>query len=61
MLRLGGQLRLVPPIVIGWDMTAALAVAQALGVSLRLAADLLPHIEAAMTTKLNDQIKVNQG
>lgn len=59
MLRLGGQLRLAPPVVIGWDMTAALAMARAMGVSPRLAADLLPHVEAAMTAKMNEQIKVD--
>lgn len=56
-MRLGGQLRVLPGAVIGWDMNAALAMAAALGVAPRLAADLLPHIEAVMVSKVNEQIK----
>lgn len=57
MLRLGGQLRLAPNAVIGWDMGAALALARALGVNMRAAAELLPEIEAEMVRQLNDQIR----
>jgi hypothetical protein len=52
--RLGGQIRAVPGVVLGWDMSAALAMAAALGVDLRAAAELLPVIEAAMVRRLND-------
>jgi hypothetical protein len=41
-------------VVLGWDMTAALAMAAALGVDLRAAAELLPVIEAVMVRRLND-------
>jgi hypothetical protein len=44
----------VPGVVLGWDMTAALAMAAALGVDLRAAAELLPVIEAVMVRRLND-------
>jgi len=42
--------------VIGWDMTAALAMARALGVSPLIAAECLPEIEAVMVRKLNEQM-----
>lgn len=40
-------------VAIGWDMTAALALAAALGIPARLAAEMLPPIEAAVTGVLN--------
>lgn len=54
--RLGGQIRAVPGVVLGWDMSAALAMASALGVDRRAAAELLPVIEAVMVRKLNEQM-----
>ncbi|WP_333834991.1 DUF7697 family protein [Rubrimonas sp.] len=59
--RLGGQLRAIPGAVLGWDMNAALAMAQALGVPARAAAELLPVIEAVMVRKLNQQIASGGG
>lgn len=56
-MRLGGQLRVAPGAIIGWDMNAALAMARALGIDVRAAAELLPEIEAVMATKLNERIK----
>jgi hypothetical protein len=60
VLRLGGQLRLAPgpgpAAVIGWDMTAALALADALGIAPRLVADGLPEIEAVMVRRLNERM-----
>ena len=38
-------------------MGAALAMAQALGVSQLIAAELLPEIEAVMVRKLNEQME----
>jgi hypothetical protein len=55
--RLGGQLRVVPGAVLGWDMGAALALADALGIDPLIAAELLPEIEAAMVRKLNEQME----
>lgn len=55
-MRLGGQVRSAGRVVTGWDMTAALTMAGALGVSPRLAAELLPGIEAVMVRKVNEQI-----
>ncbi len=42
--------------VLGWDMTAALAMARALGVDPLIAAECLPDIEAVMVRKLNEQM-----
>ncbi len=56
MGRLGGQLRVVPGAVLGWDLGAALAMAQALGIDPMVAAELLPEIEAVMVRKLNEQM-----
>jgi hypothetical protein len=59
--RLGGQLRIVSgangAIVIGWDMTAAFAMARALGISPLAVAELLPTIEAVMVRKLNEEVR----
>ena len=55
--RLGGQLRIALGAIIGWDMGAALALAQALGVNTLIAAELLPEIEAVMVRKLNEQME----
>ena len=41
-------------------MSAALAMADALGVPARAAAELLPAIEAVMVRKLNAQIEENR-
>lgn len=41
--------------VLGWDMTAALALADALGVGAAVAAEFLPELEAVMARKLNEQ------
>jgi hypothetical protein len=57
---LGGQIRAVPGVVLGWDMSAALAMATALGVDLRAAAELLPVIEAVMVRRLNDDASGSQ-
>ena len=53
--RMGGQLRAVPGAILGWDMTAALAMASALGISSRAVVELLPVIEAVMVRKLNEE------
>jgi len=49
-------LRAIPGAVLGWDMTAALALAQALGLNPMVVAELLPHLEAVMVRRLNEQI-----
>ena len=58
--RLTGQLRVATSMggtmVLGWDMTAALAMASALGVDPLIAAECLPEIEAVMVRKLNEQM-----
>jgi hypothetical protein len=52
--RLGGQIRAIPGAVLGWDMTAALAMASAMGICPRAIVELLPMIEAVMVRKLNE-------
>jgi hypothetical protein len=42
--------------VIGWDMGAALALANALGIDPMAPAELLPEIEAVMVRRLNETI-----
>ena len=59
--RLGGQLRVLPGAVIGWDMSAALALGDALGVPPLAMAELLPVIEAVMVAKLNEQMDHSHG
>ena len=55
--RLGGQLRVIPGAVLGWDMGAALALARALGIDTLIAAELLPEIEAVMVRRSNEQME----
>jgi hypothetical protein len=59
-LRLGGQLRAIPGAILGWDMTAAIVLADALGADRAAAAELLPAVEAVMVRKLNEQIEVSR-
>ena len=47
--------------VIGWDMSAALALGDALGVQPLAMAELLPVIEAVMVAKLNEQMDHSHG
>jgi hypothetical protein len=54
-------LRVLPGAVVGWDMTAALALGDALGVSPPAMAELLPVVEAVMVAKLNEQMDQSHG
>jgi hypothetical protein len=54
---MGGQLRVVPGAVLGWDIGAAMALGSALGVNPLIAAELLPALEAVAVTAINEQIK----
>jgi hypothetical protein len=47
--------------VIGWDLSAALALGDALGVPALAMAELLPVVEAVMVTKLNEQMDHSHG
>ena len=47
---------MAPGAVLGWDMGAALARAQALGINTLIVAELLPEIEAMMVRKVNEQM-----
>lgn len=59
--RLGGQLRVIPWAVIGLDLTAAFAMADALGVERLAVAELLPDVEAAMVEVLNKRLSDSRG
>ena len=52
---------MIPGAALGWDMGAALAMANALGINALIAAELLPEIEAVMVRKLNEQIASADG
>lgn len=52
---------MVPGAVLGWDIGAALAMAQALGIDPLIAAELLPEIEAVMVRKMNEQMAESAG
>ena len=47
---------MLPGVVVGWDLTAALALGDALGVPPLAMAELLPVIEAVMVAKLSEQM-----
>lgn len=54
---LRGQFRAIPGGVVGWDMTAALAMAEALGLNRLIAAELLPLIEPYAVRGINAQVR----
>jgi hypothetical protein len=47
--------------VLGLDLTAGLAMAQALGIDTLVAAELLPEIEAMMVRGLNDRMRAEHN
>ncbi|WP_412049494.1 hypothetical protein ACK6D9_17540 [Hoeflea sp. Naph1] len=47
--------------MIGWDLSAALVLGDALGVPPLAMAELLPVIEAVMVAKLNEQMDHSNG
>lgn len=52
---------MLPGAVVGWDLAAALALGDALGVPPLAMAELLPVIEAVMVRKLNEELAANGG
>ena len=54
--RLGGQMRVAGKAVLGWDMGAAMALSQALGLNPMVVAELLPELEAVMVRRINEKI-----
>ena len=52
---------MLPGAVIGWDISAALALGDALGIPPLAMAELLPVIEAVMVTKFNEQMDHSNG
>lgn len=53
-MRMGGQVRAIPAAVLGWDMTAAVMLAEALGYCRVAVAELLPEIEAIAVARTNE-------
>ncbi|MFN3615314.1 MAG: hypothetical protein ACK4WC_12265 [Rubrimonas sp.] len=51
----------MPGLVLGWDIGAALAMAAALGVDRRAAAEFLPVLEAVMVRHLNARMDGTPG
>ena len=47
--------------VVGYDMTAVLAMAEARGVDIAAVAELMPHIEAVMVRKLGEEPAARAG
>ncbi|MDO5756903.1 MAG: hypothetical protein Q4P24_05220 [Rhodobacterales bacterium] len=52
---------MLPGAVVGWDMSAALALGNALGVPPLAMAEFLPTVEAVMVAKLNEQMDQSHG
>jgi hypothetical protein len=46
--------------VLGWDMGAAFALAQALGLNTMVVAELLPELEAVMVRRINEKITASE-
>lgn len=57
----GGQLRVIPGAVLGWNMSAAFATARALGIDALIAAELLPETKAETVRWSNKQIRDGHG
>lgn len=47
--------------ILGWDMGAALALAQAMGLSAFAVAELLPPVEAVAIRKINEQLEARRN
>lgn len=60
-MRLGGQIRVVSGMMstsyVGWDLNAAFALGDALGIPRLAVAELLPEIEAVAMSKMNEQAR----
>jgi hypothetical protein len=55
--RLSGQLRAMPGAILGLDMTATLAMAEALSIDPLVCAELLPEVEGMLVRGLNARIR----
>ena len=49
-------MRVAGKAVLGWDMSAAMALTQALGLNPIVVAELLPELEAVMVRRINEKI-----
>ena len=53
-------MRVAGKAVIGWDMTAVLALAHALGLNPMVVAEFLPELEAVMVRRINEKIAASE-
>ena len=53
-------MRVAGKAVIGWDMSAALSLAKALGVNPMVVAELLPDLEAVMVRSIYEKIEASE-
>ena len=54
-------MRVAGKAVLGWDMSAAMALAQALGLNPMVVAEFLPELEAVMVRRVNEKIGADDG
>jgi hypothetical protein len=54
-------MRVAGKAVLGWDMSAALALGHALGLNPMVVAELLPKLEAVMVRRINEKIGEPDG
>lgn len=69
-MKLGGQIRVTSSMsamggasvmIIGWDMTAAFTLGDALGIDRLLMAEFLPDVESVVVAKMNEGIRNSDG
>ena len=53
-------MRVAGKAVIGWDISAALSLAKALGLNLMVVAELLPDLEAVMVRRIDETIEASE-
>ena len=53
-------MRVAGKAVIGWDMSAAMTIAQALGLNVMVVAELLPDLEAVMVRSIYEKIEASE-
>lgn len=56
-MKMVGQVRAVPGVMLGWDLGAGMALAAALGFCPVAAAEILPEIEAIACRKINERME----
>ena len=60
VMKLGFQVRAVQGAILGWDFSAAFALADAMGIPRQAVAVFLPEIEAVAIPRINERIRQEQ-